>query len=441
MEKRKLSVKETIVIASTLFGMFFGAGNLIFPVSMGQQAGSNVWPAILGFIITGVGIPILGVAAIGVTHSRGLQDLSAKVGKGYSYFFTIALYLTIGPFFAIPRCATTSFSSGIVHLLPASLDEGLALFLFSAAFFTVVLLLSWHPGKITTSIGRVINPLFLVFLAILAVVAVAAPSAKISDVAPTGNYIDSSFFQGFLNGYNTMDAIASLAFGIIVVNAIKGMGIERDDDVAKGTLSAGVFAGLLMAIIYVITTVMGTQSRGAFGIAANGGDVLADIGTYYLGTAGLVVLAFTITLACLKTALGLVTSCAETFSEMFPGRLSQKTWATIFTLFSFAVSNVGLSALIKYSVPVLMLLYPLAIVLIALAMSEKFFGGAREVYVGAITAAFLAAVFDFIAALPFGIDVSFAGKFLPFYKLGLGWVVPSIIGSIAGLIISRRKAA
>jgi len=439
MEKRKLNTKETFIIASTLFGMFFGAGNLIFPVSMGQQAGSNVIPAIIGFIITGVGIPILGVAAIGLTHSSGLSELSSKVGKKYSYIFTIALYLTIGPCFAVPRCATTSFSSGVQRLLPESINTKLALFLFSAVFFIIVLLLSWNPGKITVSIGKVINPLFLIFLAILVIVALLNPTAKISDVAATGNYIDKSFFQGFLEGYNTMDAIASLAFGIIVVNAVKGFGINKGEDIASGTLKSGVFAGILMAVIYVVTTIMGTQSRGVFEIAANGGDALANIGTYYLGSAGLVILAFTITLACLKTALGLVTSCAATFNDLFPGKMSLKAWSTVFTVFSFVVSNVGLSALITYAIPVLMLLYPLTIVLIILALCDKLFKGSRAVYICTTIGAFVAAIFDFIATLPFGIDVSFMGNILPFYNLGLGWIIPSIAGFVIGLIISKTK--
>jgi len=439
MNKQKLNAKQTIIIASTLFGMFFGAGNLIFPVSMGQQAGGNVIPAIIGFIITGVGIPILGVAAIGQTHSSGLQELSAKVGRKYSYAFTVALYLTIGPFFAIPRCATTSFSGGIARLIPENINAKLALFLFSAIFFTIVLLLSWNPGKITVSIGKVINPLFLVFLSILAVVSLLNPTAKIAEVEASGDYATHAFFKGFLEGYNTMDAIASLAFGIIVVNVIKDMGIKRDEDIAGGTLKAGIFAGILMAVIYIATTIMGTESRGAFGIASNGGDALADIGTFYFGKAGLIILAFTITLACLKTALGLVTSCAATFNEMFPGKMSIKAWSTLFTVFSFVVSNVGLSALISYAIPVLMLLYPLTITIILLAIFDKAFKGAKSVYVCTSAGAFLAAIFDFIAALPFGIDVSFISKVLPFYTLGLGWIVPSVIGLIIGLIISKTK--
>ena len=168
MTTKKLTRRQRILVATTLFGMFFGAGNLIFPVHLGQMAGSNVIPAIIGFIITAVGIPIFGVAAIGVTHSDGLQTLSGKVGRGYGIFFTCLLYLTIGPLFAIPRCATVSFTTGVSPMLPEA-AQPLALLLFSAVFFAFVLFFSLRPGKITVWIGKIINPVFLLFLAVLVI--------------------------------------------------------------------------------------------------------------------------------------------------------------------------------------------------------------------------------------------------------------------------------
>lgn len=147
--KKHLNFSQRLLVAGTLFGMFFGAGNLIFPVHLGQLAGSNMLQAMAGFVITAVGIPILGVAAIGNTHSDGLQSLASKVGKGYGYVFTCLLYLTIGPFFAIPRCATTSFTTGIVPLLGNDTSETAALFLFSLIFFGFVLFFSLRPSNIT----------------------------------------------------------------------------------------------------------------------------------------------------------------------------------------------------------------------------------------------------------------------------------------------------
>ncbi len=446
MMKKHLTVKETILVASTLFGMFFGAGNLIFPVHLGQLAGRNVVPAMFGFIVTAVTIPILGVAAIGITHSDGLQGLAGKAGKRYSIFFTCLLYLTIGPLFAIPRCATTSFTTGIVPMLKEGSRETLPLLLFSLVFFAVVLFFSLRPSGITTWIGRIINPIFLVFLAILVFVALLDPGAAIADVEPDPAYAAGAFFPAFIEGYGTMDAIAGLAFGIVVINIIRDLGVTEDEAIAGDVLRSGIGTGILMALIYVLTILMGTQSRGLFGTSANGGIALAQISDHYLGKLGSLVLAVTIPFACLKTAIGLVTSCAETFVKMFPAGPGYRTWTMIFTLFSFAISNFGLTAIINYSLPVLMFLYPLTICLILLALFGKYFGHDKRVYDCVLACALFAALFDFLKTLPDNLQptglIAFGAKILPFFDKGFGWIVPSLIGLAAGLIWRKcgRKA-
>lgn len=261
MTTKKLTFRQKILVAGTLFGMFFGAGNLIFPVHLGQMAGRNAVVAMIGFIITAVGIPIFGVAAIGITHSDGLQTLSSKVGKGYGIFFTCLLYLTIGPLFAIPRCATVSFTTGITPLLGADSPEWLYLLVFSAAFFAFVLFFSLRPGKITLWIGKIINPLFLFFFAVLIIAALLSPGAAISSVEPTEAYQNGSFFPALIEGYGTMDAIAGLAFGIVVIDVIRRMGVNNDDIIAEDVLSSGLLAGALMALIYVLSILVGAQSR------------------------------------------------------------------------------------------------------------------------------------------------------------------------------------
>ena len=442
MQKR-LSLKQKILVATTLFGMFFGAGNLIFPVHLGQLAGRNVIPAMIGFIITAVGIPILGVAAIGITHSDGLQSLANKVGRGYGYFFTCLLYLTIGPFFAIPRCASTSFTTGIAPMLGSAVSESTALLVFSAIFFLLVLFFSLRPAGITVWIGKIINPLFLIFLTILVVSALANPGAAVSSVEPEAAYQDGALFSAFIEGYGTMDAIAGLAFGIVVIDIIRAMGVTDDAAVARDVLSSGIFTGILMALIYVATIVMGTQSRGLFETSENGGIALAQISGHYLGSAGSLVLAFTITFACLKTSIGLVTSCSDAFVRMFPKGFSYKTWAVIFTVFSFFISNFGLSRIIDYSLPVLMFLYPPAITLILLALIGKLFDHDRIVYVCVTAFTCFAALFDFVKMLPAAVRttlhldmlVSFAEDFLPLFQLNLGWVVPAVIGFLLGMLL------
>ena len=449
MTTKKLTLRQKILVAGTLFGMFFGAGNLIFPVHLGQMAGRNALPAIIGFIITAVGIPILGVAAIGVTHSDGLQTLSGKVGKGYGIFFTCLLYLTIGPLFAIPRCATVSFTTGITPLLGADSPERLYLLLFSAVFFAFVLFFSLRPGKITVWIGKIINPLFLFFFAALMLAALLAPGAAVSAVEPVEAYRSDAFFPALIEGYGTMDAIAGLAFGIVVIDVIRRMGVDNDDAIAEDVLSSGLLTGALMALIYVVSIVVGAQSRGLFELSENGGIALTQIAGHYLGGVGLFILAFTITFACLKTSIGLVTACAETFSKMTNGKISYRSWAILFTVFSFAVSNIGLSAIIEYSIPMLMLIYPPAIALILLAFLGKFFAHDRTVYIATMIGTWAAAIFDCMKTLPAPVQtalhldapIAFTAAHLPLFDKNLGWLLPAVIGFAAGMAIraSRRQ--
>lgn len=444
---KKLSLRQLITVATMLFGLFFGAGNLIFPASMGQLAGSNLWWASAGFLITGVGLPLLGVAALGISREEGLLELSSRVGKGYGLFFTCLLYLTIGPFFAIPRCATVSYTVGIQQLLPQGGAAALAV--FSLLFFGAVLFFSLRPGEILTWVGKVLTPLFLCFLAVLVLRALSAPMASVADIPPAGSYRDAAFSTGLLEGYNTMDALASLAFGIIVVNAIRSLGVREPGAVARDTVRAGVFSSLLMAVIYLLVTVVGAQSRGQLEISANGGEALAQIAGHYFGSAGAVILAATVTIACLKTAVGLVTSCSETFVKIFPGGPSYRVWAVIFSLVSFLIANLGLNTILAYSTPVLMFLYPLSIVLILLTLGGRLFGNHPAVLRWTIGCTMVAAVFDLLRTLPTQAQaalhlepvVALAETWLPLCKQGFGWVCPAVLGLVIGLVLRRVRHA
>ncbi len=444
---KKLSLRQLITVATMLFGLFFGAGNLIFPASMGQLAGSNLWWASAGFLITGVGLPLLGVAALGISREEGLLELSSRVGKGYGLFFTCLLYLTIGPFFAIPRCATVSYTVGIQQLLPQGGAAALAV--FSLLFFGAVLFFSLRPGEILTWVGKVLTPLFLCFLAVLVLRALSAPMASVADIPPAGSYRDAAFSTGLLEGYNTMDALASLAFGIIVVNAIRSLGVQEPGAVARDTVRAGVFSSLLMAVIYLLVTVVGAQSRGQLEISANGGEALAQIAGHYFGSAGAVILAATVTIACLKTAVGLVTSCSETFVKIFPGGPSYRVWAVTFSLVSFLIANLGLNTILAYSTPVLMFLYPLSIVLILLTLGGRLFGNHPAVLRWTIGCTMVAAVFDLLRTLPTQAQaalhlepvVALAETWLPLCKQGFGWVCPAVLGLVIGLALRRVRRA
>lgn len=445
--KRKLTFQQYIAVASMLFGLFFGAGNLIFPVSMGQMAGRRVWPAIFGFLITGVGLPLLGVAALGMSRCNGLAKMSQRIGKKYGTFFTCALYLTIGPFFAIPRCATVPFAVGIEPILGKGSSDALPLAVFSLLFFLAVLWFSLRPGKILTWIGKVLNPIFLAALGLLVITALLRPMGDIGSIAPQAGYASHAFSQGFLEGYNTMDALAGLAFGIIVVNVIKSLGVENSGDVAKCTVKAGLFSTILMAVIYLLVTIIGTQSRGMYEASSNGGEALLLIASHYYGRAGAFILAFTVTFACLKTSIGLITSCSETFCAMFPRTLNYKKWAVLFCALSLLIANLGLNSIIAYSLPVLMFLYPLAITLIFLSLAGKFFADDKKVYINVTACTIFAAALDFLNALPKGIKnllhlkplLAGVSRYLPLFEQGMGWVCPALLGLAIGICLHARK--
>lgn len=438
--EEKLSFRSYIFVGSMLFGMFFGAGNLIFPVHMGQEAGSQLLPATIGFLITGIGLPFLGIIAIGISGSNGLQDLASRIHPAYAKFMTILLYLTIGPAFALPRTATVSYQIGLAPYISAD-GQTIALAAFTLCFFMIALGFSLRPNKILVWIGKLLNPLFLIFLAMLIATAFLHPMGDMATAAVQGDYVDHAFFKGFTEGYNTMDALASLAFGIIVVRTLKDLGIRRPGRIALGTVKAGFVSVLLMGIIYSCLVCIGTASIGQFELSANGGIALAQIASFYFGSFGAVLLALIVTLACLKTAIGLITACSETFEDMFPDRLGYRVYACIFTVVSFLIGNVGLTQIITLAVPLLMFLYPLAITLILLALFSSLFGNRQAVYLGTTIFTLIAAIGDALNALPAGgKDLSVVQGLLgiyqqlPFFSIGMGWITPALLGFIVGII-------
>lgn len=440
--KKKLTPRQLTLIGSMLLGLFFGAGNLIFPLILGAKAGQNLPAALLGLLITAVGIPLLGVMSIGLSRSEGLLDLSGRVSPRFRLLFTCALYLTIGPLFAIPRCAATSFTIGVSPFVEGS--PWLWQLVFSLGFFGAVLYFSLKPSKILDSVGKFLNPAFLLFLGIMLVTALVKPVQSVSSVAPSGDYAHSAFSAGFLQGYDTLDALASLAFGIIVIRAVRQLGVTEPGRVAVSTVKAGVVSMSLMGLIYAATALVGAQSFGLYAQRLSdpgftGGDAFAIIAHHYFGGVGGLLLAVTVTLCCMKTAVGLVTSCAETFEEMFPGRLSYPQWAVAFSGASLLISNFGLSKIIGFSAPVLYFLYPLAIVLILLGLFGRFFGHARPVYQWTMWFTLAAAVLELCRVVKLQAVADLAGRLLPFYAYGLGWVVPAVVGFAVGLAVSFVK--
>lgn len=440
--KKKLNFNQTLLVGSLLFGLYFGAGNLIFPIELGQNSGYNLYKVVLGFIISGVGLPLLGVVASAISKNDSLFEMGKTVGNKFAYFFTTALYLTIGPFFAIPRTSTVAFEVGIASNISEEKTR-LFLFIFSLIFFFIVLAFALKPGKIMDNIGKILTPTFLVLLSILVLFSIFKPMGALGQNEPIKIYQNNPLFKGILDGYNTMDALASLAFAIIIISSIRNLGVTDSNQVAKETLKSGLICLIAMSTVYVSLAFMSSSSANIMDLGNNGGRILSHISFYYLGNFGKILLAAIVIIACLKTAIGLIIACSQIFMEMYPNSLSYKTYAIIFTFISFLIANLGLQKIISLSIPVLMYLYPLAIVLIFLSLAYPIIGKNRRIFTLTILFTGIFSIFDFLKALPKNISntnsiskiVGFAKDYLPAFKLGFGWFVPAVVGFILALII------
>lgn len=450
--KKEIGLREILFVASMFFGMLFGAGNLIFPVSMGQKAGVEILRAAWGFCITGVGLPLLSVVAMAVSKTSSLTDMASFVGRGFALFFTTILYLCIGPLFAIPRTATVPFQVGIVPYLTKEMQKP-GLFLFSLFFFFLALLLSLKPGKLLTYVGKILNPIFLLFLSLLLLTAILFPMGKITTLPAVSGYENGSFLKGLFEGYNTMDILGALAFGNVLIQTIRALQEKNraaesaEQSIPFIAILSGSISAVMMVMIYFALTYAGAQSRVVFSVQENGGDVLHSLSTYYFKSFGGVLLAGIIFFSCLKTAVGLITSAAMAFVEMFPRSLPYKAYVCIFTFFSFAISNVGLSKIIAYSVPALFFIYPLSIVLILLCLFGRFFSYDRTVFRVCI---YLTLPFALLDSLKILLESSFlhldfvkslltAFGHIPLFKMGLTWLLPSLLGFVLGLILCYTK--
>ncbi|KRN21444.1 branched-chain amino acid transport protein [Lacticaseibacillus camelliae DSM 22697 = JCM 13995] len=437
----KLKTRDYVVVASMLFGLFFGAGNLIFPLHLGQLAGANWLPAALGFLVTAVVLPLLSVLAISATHAKGVYDVGLPLGKWFALAFMILIHATIGPLFGTPRTATVAFTTGVAPMLPKAAAQG-GLLVFSALFFVAAFLLSYKETKITSAIGKVLNPTFLVLLFVLFFAGYLNRMGSVGAAAVTADYKSAGFLNGFLQGYNTMDALAGLAFGVTVVTAVRGLGLKKDGDVAKFTAKAGVLATAAIGLVYLLLIGLGAMSVNHFAVSSEGGTAFNQIVTYYFGAAGHALLAAMLTLTCLTTAVGLVAAFAQDFHKHFP-KVSYRAWLAMMSFASFLTANFGLDTIIQWSTPMLMFLYPLAMVLIGLSVASHLFHRDPVVYGFVVAFTVVPALMDMVASFPavisksgFGLAIThFRDAYLPFSSLGLGWVAPALVGLAIGLTI------
>lgn len=431
--EQKISLSLILPIGLMLFSFFFGAGNFIFPPVLGQAAGDNLLSATIGFCISGVGLPLLGIIAMAINRSDNPDNLASPVHPNFAKALVIICALTIGPFFAIPRTAAVSFDTGILAFVPAGYHD-LGMIAYSLFFFLLTYYLSVNPSKIIDNIGKIMTPMLLICLAILIAFVLLDPLGPTQ--AAQGDYAEVPFFKGFQEGYNTMDLLAAMLFGAATVNAIESKGILDHKLLTRLCIYAGIIAATFLALIYSSLAYTGATSVQAFGIVSNGGQLLNQIAVHYMGNFGKVILALIIFFACITTSIGLTSSISGYFNALFNEKIQYQRYVLAISVFSFAVSNVGLSNIIKFSIPVLCMLYPIVIVLVLLNVCSGLFKRDPYIFRSCVLFTTIFAILDGLKAA--GINTGFIHAsleaYMPLYNIGFGWVVPCIAGIVLGFI-------
>ena len=420
---KKLTRSQFLQLSIMLFGLFFGAGNLIFPPLLGNAAGSATFISLIAFCVTAVLFPVLGAIVVGKTN--GLSNLARRVGPVFSVVFTTAIYLSIGPGLGIPRAGSVPFEMAIAPYVPETLNLNIVRFVYTLVFFTIALLICLKPNKLVERVGKFLTPTLLLMILFMFVRIVMMDK---NIAAPSGDYLKAPVTKGFLAGYETMDAVAALNFGFVIAQAIKRFGIEDENEVTRYEIKAGLLAGSVLFIVYAMLASIGMIGSQKFAGAENGAQVLSESIKLVLGDFGLVLLAFIFTLACLTTCVGLITSGGEYFEKLFNNKLSYRAWVYIWTLFSFVMANFGLNKLLAFSVPLLQIIYPVALVLIVMGISHKYLNYSKVSYVSSAVVAVglpLVEVLDKTFKINFGFVTNFV-KSLALYEEGLVWLLPTI---------------
>ncbi|PEE41599.1 branched-chain amino acid transport system II carrier protein BrnQ6 [Bacillus pseudomycoides] len=429
--KLSLKLSEMFAISLMLFALFFGAGNMIFPPALGQGAGTDVWIALFGFIITGVGLPLLGVIVIALKGD--INELAGRVHPLFALVFTVVIYLCLGVFVSVPRTGTVAYEMGVAPFLSSSVaGQAYPLVIFTFIFFAVTFYLALNPSKLVERIGKVLTPILLAVIAIIVIKALITPIGEFG--APTETYKDP-LFKGFIDGYLTLDGLAALVFGNVIINALKGKGITNKKSIAKVTIFAGIIAALGLLIVYLALAYLGASSV-SLGMGENGGVILTNVVHHLFGNYGTLLLGVAIAAACLTTSVGIVAACGDFFSALLP-KLSYQKVVFIFCVLAFMVANLGLTQLNALALPILIAIYPIGIVLIILSLIENYLRIPLAMYVGGIIGAFVISFFDGLnnAHIQIAALAPILEK-VPFYSVGIGWLIPGMIGMFVGYVVS-----
>lgn len=422
---QRLKPLDQLALGFMVFALFLGAGNIIFPPSAGMEAGSSVWWAASGFLITAVGLPLLGIVAVAYVGG-GLSRLTLPLGKTTGLLIAVVVYLAIGPLFATPRTAMVSFEMAMV---PITGNSAFSLALYCFVYFALVIFLAFHQGALVERIGKWITPILLLGLLVLGVSAVLFPSGSFSSPAPA--YQKAPLLKGVVEGYLTMDTLGAVVFGVVVSSAIRNRGIKDDTLVMRYTIRAGLIAACGLACVYLAFFYLGATNSSIASDATNGAQILAAYVQHQFGFAGHLLLGSVIVLACLTTAVGLTVACGEFFSALL--NVSYRHTVLGFAGFSLLVANIGLSQLISVSLPVLIALYPMAIMLVVLNLLKGCWYSAPRVFKPVMGVTFVFGVCDGLSAAGLNDWVPSIFSTLPLASQNLGWLLPVLLAWIVAV--------
>ncbi len=414
-------IKDSLILGSALFSMFFGAGNMIFPPYLGLECSSQWFGGFLGYFTADI---ILAMIAIGAQiRTGGFERLLDPLGKLLKGFFLISIILCLGPIITIPRTAATTF-----ELIPSA--DFITKPVFYLIFFAVVILLTLNESGVVDAIGKFLTPLLLIGLLVIIAMGIINPLGEISQFPKVSSPISS----GIEAGYQSMDVLAATIFGVLILTGAKDRGHTSLSELGKVTIGASVFSGIALFIIYMGLTYIGATVSQKYNMHISKSVLLTSIVRSLLGGyAGQILFSVVASLACLSTAVALVGSCAHFIGDMIKGKLSYKAITVIICIASGFIAMLGVDSLIVFASPVLNIIYPPVLCVIFLSFLKDSIG--RFSYILTALSAMLISILQLIFG--FGLPIL---NILPFYRIGLGWLIPSAVCFAIGLFIDKKRA-
>lgn len=422
-ERKTALGKDSIVVGFSLFAMFFGAGNLIFPPTLGQMSGDLwVW-GLVGFLLVDAVLSCLGVFVVSrLSGPRGAFD--GALGRVGGTILTAVAILCLCVFFAMPRTAATTFELSIAPYLGEGADAYLVP--FSILFFVIVYLLTCRRSRVVDIIGKFFTPTLVIGVFVLIVAGIITPIGAIQP--PQTEYV---FQEGIRSGYQTMDVLGVAAFSIIILDSavVKSY---TDPGKRSGLLARASFGAVLMlALVYGGLAYLGATSV-SLGTDMSQAALLVAIAESVLGDAGKILLSVIVALACVTTAVALVSSAADYFSRLFKNKISYRALLIIDCVIGALICDIGLDNIIRFADPVLGVVYPPFITVVVLLIFRRQIQ-LREVYQGAAMGALVGgivvelALTNVVAIIPL--------EMLPLSSMGFGWIVFALVGTLIGVIV------